>query len=189
MILPIGSLCLPDQQQPLSQATSTSKARVLPLKYSNITRDGGRNGGRQSKSSHRGLLLAKACQIGRREGSRCPGGKGGEERGYSVSGSTRSLPSWGLQPITRVLPPSLLRFSAVRNPTSSDDGCRAVVGDRGTQLDCGKGVGTSGRGKETGSHQEICKDHARVLLTKQRLFSPAGQPPPRRGGKCDNGFC
>jgi len=86
-------------------------------------------------------------------------------------------------------PPSLLNFSAVRSPASSDDGCRAVVGDRGTKLDCGEGVGTSGRGKETGNHQEICEDHAGVPLTKQRLLSPARQPPPLHGGECGKADC
>lgn len=77
---------------------------------------------------------------------------------------------------------SLLKFLAARSASSSDDGCRAVVGDRGTQLDCGKGVGTSGRGKETGNHQVIWKDHAGDLLTEQGLFSVARMTPPCQGG-------
>lgn len=103
-----------------------------------------------------------------------------------MSGSTRLLPSLG---VACMLPPSRLKFSAIRSSASSDDGCRAVIGDRGTQLDCGKGVGTSGMGKETGDHQEICEDHAGVPLTKQKLFSPGKQPPPCQGGECGKAGC
>lgn len=73
-----------------------------------------------------------------------------------MSGSTRLVPSWKSQQYH-----SSSSFSAeilqCPQPFSSDDGCRAVVGDCGAQLDCGKGVGPSGMGKETGNHQKVCK--------------------------------
>lgn len=87
-----------------------------------------------------------------------------------MSGSIRLLPGWRSQHYHSP-PPSLLKFLTAHSPVSSDDGCRAVVGDCGAQLDCGKGVGTSGMGKETGSCQKVCKCHSGISVTKQRLLS------------------